>query len=277
MRTLTLAAVWMGALSACGPKDTTPAAPLVGWHQEDGWRFACYHPPDYAQLPEFERRQARANVLNEMRTQWSGGRDDGINFGEDEVTEVETVLLGRPEKIESISQQNLAQCKQVAGGSGSSDAWASWVGSLPGKLTEGECLQPLDFTMFDYLDIGVGWQRSLSICQGDKIRITGTTKDRYRISDKDPWINVEGDPSKPAVGDEWPCNLQGCFAGQLVLRFVSESGVENVYPVGAELVFTAPEHGEISYRINDSTFYDNNWYQKGSMTDHTAIEISPVE
>lgn len=264
-------------LSSCGPKDTTPAAPPVGWHQEEGWRFACYHPPDYAQLNEMSRRQARADVLAEMRRQWAGERDDGVSLGEDETTEIETVLLGRPEKIEAISQENLTQCKQVAANGASQDAWMSWIASLPGKLTDGECLRPLDFTMFDYLDIGVGWQRALSICQGDRIRISGTDKDRYRISDKDPWINVAGDTSQPTVGGEWPCTLQGCFAGQLILRFVSESGVENIYPVGSELIFTAPEHGEISYRINDATFYDNVWYQKGSMTDHTAIEISPAE
>ena len=66
--------------------------------------------------------------------------------------------------------------KQVATGQATADQWQSWLRALPGKLTAGECMLPLDYTMFDYLEIGTGWQRPLSICQGNKIRISGTPK-----------------------------------------------------------------------------------------------------
>ena len=51
--------------------------------------------------------------------------------------------------------------------------------------------------MFDYLDIGTGWQRPLKICKGDRIRISGSVKDSYKLSDGGPWISVEGDPLSP--------------------------------------------------------------------------------
>lgn len=263
-------------LVGCGKKEVEEAPPPVGWHQEEGWSIACYHPPDYAAMSESQLRMKRSEVLDAMVKQWSGSRDDGISFDEDAVMSLETVLLGRPDRIEMISQQNLTECKKTATGGGQG-SWSSWLRAAPARLTEGECPSPpLDYTMFDYLEIGAGWQRTLPICQGDIIRISGSPKDKYRISDKGPWINVVGDTSQPPSGD-LPCSLEGCHPGALILRFVSTTGVENVYAVGEELIFTAPEHGEISYRINDETFYDNTWYTKGGLTDHTSIEVTPME
>jgi len=275
MRAMMLMAALPILALGCGKKDAAPAPPPVGWHQEEGWTMQCYFPPDYGSLNESQRRLERSQILDEMISQWNGSREDGVSFDEDDIMTLETVLLGRPEKIEAVSQGNLTECKKVATGS-SASAWNSWVRSLPAKLTDGECLTPFDFTMFDYLDIGAGWQRTLPICQGDVIKISGTENDKYRITDKGPWINVAGDTSQPPAS-ELPCNLEGCHPGTLILRFVSEAGVENIYAVGEELIFTAPEHGEISYQINDTTMYDNTWYTKGGLTDHTAIEISAME
>ena len=62
------------------------------------------------------------------------------------------------------------------------------------------------------------------------------------------------------------------------MRFVGKgSGIESIVPVGTKAVFTAPEDGEISYRVNDTSFYDNAWHQSGSVIDHTAIEVSPAQ
>ena len=265
------------ATSACGPKNVEPVKPPTGWHQEEGWAMSCYFPPDWGALPKLERQAMRATALDDMITQWNGSREDGISFKEDRIEEVEIVLLGRPEKIEAIVSANLKQCEQVAKG-GDASAWASWHKALPAKLTEGECLQPLDYTMFDYLDIGAGWQRPLSICEGDKVRVSGTIKDKYRVEDGGPWINVEGDPARPTVGDEaMPCNLEGCNFGMLVMRFTSEDGVETIVPVtGGQIIFTAPAHGTIDYRINDEKYFDNIWYKSGGIVDHTAIEIGPA-
>ncbi|MEC7949433.1 MAG: hypothetical protein VX265_17830 [Myxococcota bacterium] len=277
LQTSLLAASFVATMG-CGPKNTAPVKPPTGWHQEEGWTLSCYFPPDWGALPELERRAMRATALDDMISQWNGSKEDGIAFKADRLEEVEIVLLGRPEKIEEIVTANLKQCETVATGSGEAAAWESWLTALPGKLTEGECLQPLDYTMFDYLDIGSGWQRPLSICEGDKVRVSGTLKDKYRAEDGGPWINVEGDPDRPTVGDtSLPCNLEGCNYGMLVLRFTSEEGVETILPVtGGSIVFTAPSHGTIDYRINDEKYFDNIWFKNGGIIDHTAIEISPA-
>lgn len=276
---LALAAVALAPHEAAAKKKKSaePAAPKVGWVQEEGWKNACYYPPDWNAMEEMDRRSARANVLGELEKQWSGKRSDGISFSEQTIETVDTTLLGRPTQIEAVAAQNLTLCQGVATGQATADQWQSWLRGLPGKLTAGECPLPLDYTMFDYLEIGTGWQRPLSICQGDRIRISGTAKDKYRVRDDGPWITVAGDASKPTFGGDWPCNVEGCLEGMLTMKFVTLSGVEIIIPVGQELIWRAPEHGEISYRINDTTFYDNVWFKSGSMQDRTAIEISPAE
>jgi len=258
-------------------KNKKPVAPPVGWQTEEGWAHHCYYPPDFGAMADGPRRMARSEVLDAMISQWNGDREDGVSFDEEKVMSVETVLLGRPEKIETVSVENLEECKKSATGAGTG-AWGSWIKSRPGVLTAGECLTPFTYTMFDYLEIGDGWQRTLPICGGDEVRISGTVRDKYRLSESSPWINVEGDPNQPTLGSaEHECNLEECFAGMLIMRYVTNSGVTTIYAVGSELIFEAPEDGEISYRINDYTFYDNVYYQKGSLIDHTAIEISPAQ
>ena len=81
----------------------------------------------------------------------------------------------------------------------------------------------------------------------------------------------------PASAGSLPCNTEGCYEGQLIARFVSDDGVEMIFPVGGETVWTAPAHGTISVTINDETYYDNTWYQSGQIIDHTAITIGPAE
>lgn len=269
-------------LALCSPaafakkKKGPPPPPPVGWHREELWKMDCYYPPDFAKLEEGDRRKARAVAITEMVKQWGGQREDGVKFSENSVETVENTLLGRPEAIEGVSRQNLDACKAVAAG-GSTDAWGEWLRTLSGKLTAGECVAHLDYTMFDYLDIGTGWQRPLPICKGDKVVLIGSSKDKFRVNEKGPWITVAGDPAAPtSTSSEHPCNVEGCTVGILTLRFVSTEGVEVIKPAGARLVFEAPENGEISYRINDTTFFDNVWFKQGSIEDHSSIEISPA-
>lgn len=259
--------------------------PPVGWFQhldeknpENSWAHACYHPPDWSAVGEGEKKILRSQALDEMLSQWDGSRDDGVNLGEEVPITVETVLLGRPHQIEMVTARNLELCLESAKSGGSTGAWGSWLKGLPAKLTAGECpTPPLDYTMFDYLDIQTGWQRRLPICQGDKIRISGTVKDRYRISKDGPWINVEGETDVTAAGKELPCDLEGCHPGTLIMRYTTDQGIESIFPVNPTFTFEAPEHGHIEYRINDETFYDNTWYKSGSIIDHTAIEVSPAK
>ena len=38
--------------SAKKKKSAEPVAPKLGWVQEEGWKNACYYPPDWASLDE---------------------------------------------------------------------------------------------------------------------------------------------------------------------------------------------------------------------------------
>jgi hypothetical protein len=247
--------------------------PPTGWVDGETGTPACYHTPIWDGFNEIDRRMKRSEAMDEVLNQWRGLRNDGINLDPRVIEEVETVLLGRPEKIEKFVVDNLAHCL-----SGDAAAWSAWSKGLKAVLTAGECNTPLDYTMFDYLDIGSGWQRPLNICKGNSIRISGSARDMYRLSDESPWITVLGDPAISTLSPEWPCNLEGCKAGMLTMRFVAKgSGVETIVAVGASAMFTAPADGVISYRINDTSFFDNIWHTSGSVIDHTAIEVSPAK
>ena len=190
--------------------------------------------------------------------------------------EIETTLFGDMSKVETVAVKNLEFCATASTG-GSVDGWNSWLNGLSAQLTAGECFNHFDYTMYDYLEIDTGWQRSMPICKDDKVRISGTSKDKFRIADKGGWITVAGDQGDPTSGSsELPCNFEGCFRGMLILQFTTEASVETIYPVGEELIFTAPEHGTLSYRVNDDTFYDNTWYQSGGIIDHASVEITPA-
>ncbi|MBC8454999.1 MAG: hypothetical protein H8D71_02200, partial [Deltaproteobacteria bacterium] len=56
-----------------------------------------------------------------------------------------------------------------------------------------------------------------------------------------------------------------------------DSGIESIVPVGVRATFTAPEDGVVSYRINDTTFFDNKWHISGSIIDRASIEVSPAK
>jgi len=264
-------------LVGCPKKDTGPPPIIEGWHKEDAESFECWYPAQFDKLDEVQRKLKRAETLDAMMLQWKGGKEDGVSFKAGMVDELETTLFGDMSKVEAVAIKNLDFCKKASSGGGN-DAWSSWLNGLTAQLTEGECFNRFDYTMFDYLEIETGWQREMPICQDDKVRISGTSSDRFRLSDKGPWINVAGDPDQPtSASGELPCNFEGCFRGQLIMKFTTEAGVVTIYPVGEKLIFTAPEHGTMSYRINDDTFYDNTWYQSGGIIDHTSVEISPAQ
>ena len=252
----------------------TPPPPIEGWHHEEGWKGDCYYPKNFAALGEGDRRAARADTLAALKSQWDGGRDDGVSFDSNVTDDIQNTLWGRPEKTEAMAKQNLDLCV-AAMKSGDTSNWQAWIGGLNGALNAGECNNPLANTLFDYLDLGVGWQRPVSMCAGDKAHIFGTVQDRYRLSDKGPWMNIEG-TKDPAIGTDWPCNIEGCTVGKLVAKFTGESGVELLFPVGADANFEAPENGTLMFSINDNTWYDNKWFTNGRVDDHAAITIEPV-
>lgn len=266
----------LALVASCKKKAPEPVGPIVGWHTDEGAMGACYHPPDFSEMGMGDLRQARSEALSAMMTQWTGQRDDGISFDETVATGVETVLLGYPEKVDGVVLTNLQHCKTAMAGGGTS-AWDAWLRSLPGKLTAGECLHPLDLALNWYVDIGMGWQGYADVCEGEPVEITASSMDYYRVDDKGPWINAAGDPDKPASGADYLCTLEGCLAGQLVLRFRGASGAEVITPIGLGTVFTPPEHGIIEFSINDTSYFNNVWKTERGVQHRTSVIYAPVD
>lgn len=276
-----LALVLVTATAAhAGKKKKAPAEPpppLVGWNAVEGGTGSCYHPPDFTKLGVAERRMARDEARTAMMSQWSGQRDDGVQLDPNVIENVETVLLGTPEKTETAAVENLAQCQAAMKGGGT-QAWGQWLTALPGKLLVGVCRRPLDNTMFWYLDVDLPWQFEASICDNDVVEITATERDVYKISDKGAWINADGDQTGGvATGSEWPCNQEGCYPGQLVMRFRGESGAVIYKPIGLRLVFDPPEHGVIDIAVNDFRYDDNEYRVERGVQSRTAITYQPMD
>lgn len=258
-------------------KSKTPPPPPVGWHREEGWKGDCYFPPDFDKMLESDRKAARQTALEQMILQWRGDRDDGMSLDADTLESLEIAHLSKPTFIESTSRSNLEKCKTYMTG-GDAGAWQSWLSALVGEITAGDCKTPaMTYTLFDYLDINKGWQRPIPMCKGDKAKIWATTADKYRLSDSAPWITAEGDPNQRATTTEYPCNIEGCYVGMLVGRFVTDTGTEIVFPIGAEKYFTAPDHGTLTWSINDNSWYDNRYFKSATIEDRTAVTIEPAE
>ena len=286
-----LAPAALMTLTACGgKKDPAPAAPIEGWHAEENWAAQCWFPVDYDAVQESQgttaRLEARQKALEAMMSQWAGGRDDGVSMSASALETVEITLLGRPELIEEVSRQNAEQCKAVmTAGAGTEETaatlgdlgdWKRWFGGLDGALNEGECRGGLEDTLFYYLEIDGGWQLDVPVCEGMSFLIRATERDKYRITEDGPWINVDGDPDQLTMGlDDWPCNMEGCYAGMLMMKFTTDTGIETIMPAGVETLFNVPAHGSLTFRINDTSFFDNTWYKSGGIIDHTGLEISP--
>lgn len=263
-------------VAASCKKPPEPVAPALGWHQEEGWVGSCYAPPDFSQMGGGGRRMERQETLEAMMSQWKGDRDDGVMFDPVAIENVETALLSFPEKIEALATDNHAQCARAMSGKGT-DGWEEWLVESPRKLLEGECRRPLGDTLFNYLDIGIDWQFEASVCDDNRIKITATTGDEYRVDDGGPWINASGDAAQPARGEDYPCTTEGCLVGQLVLRFRGDSGVTIIKPIGISTIFDPPEHGRIDIMINDTSFFNNEYRIKGGIQHHTGVTYEPVE
>lgn len=270
------------ALVAC-PKKAPEGPPPPGWNAQAGWPGACWYPKDWSALGPGDRRIARQEALTQMMAQWNGERGDGVQISSRVATDVETVLLGKPELIEDIASRNLAWCAahMTAAAAGGSElaAWERKLTALPAELTAGECpYAPMTFEQHNYLDISTGWQNQVAVCEGNKVRIKASAIDKFKIEEKGAWIDVNGDTSRSTTSDmAWPCNIEGCVQGILTLRFTDEKGMETFHPVGAEYVFTAPAHGRVMISINDTTWFDNTWRTEKGITDHASVSYTPAE
>ena len=132
----------------------------------------------------------------------------------------------------------------MATGQLSKDDWHAWIKGLPTQLTAGECrthfldtVMDTDFSIVSNFD-------NLFLSAKDKLRIFGSTSDQFRISPDGEWISIAGDQNNSSLGKEnYPCNIEGCFDGMLILRFTDKDDRVTIHPVGAE--FQLAKHPEM--------------------------------
>jgi len=274
---LSLALLLLPIGAEAGKKKKDKGPPPTGWQTQEGWAGSCYYPPDFAAMGAGDRRMAWQTTQNEIMGQWRGQKGDGVTFKEKAVTNLETTLWAKPERIDQVSKDNLEQCVSAMK-KGDFGAWESWVAGQTAQLTVGECpYAPLDYTLFDYLSIHDDWQIPAQVCKDDHIKMKGSSMDYFQMEKGGPWINVDGDPARPASKPDLPCNVEGCFIGQLVMRFTGDDGVKTVIPVGTGADFFVPSHGKIEVMINVTEFEENVWKVESGLEHHSSIEYAPVK
>ncbi|MEO0603702.1 MAG: hypothetical protein AAF211_19850, partial [Myxococcota bacterium] len=249
-------------------------APKIGWVEYANG--SCYHPPQFSDLATGPKRMAWQDTRNAIMGQWNGERGDGIKFDKKVVESFETLLLGVPERIETVADRNLEQCLAAMEEGGNPSAWSTWMVDMQGELTEGECPHPpLDQTLQYYLEIRTDWDLPAKVCRGDRVIIDATEADYYRIDKGGPWINAAGDPDGTDT-DGYPCPRSDCLRGQLIMKFTTPKGVNEVSPVGLEKTFTVPDHGTIWLMINDKELVDNEFKVESGVEHHTGIQYKPA-
>ncbi len=276
---LTVALVIVAAPAEAGKrkkkkKKGNDDAPKVGWVEYA--KGACYHPPEFSEMPTGPKRMAWQDTRNAIMSQWRGERSDGIQFDDKVIDSFETILLGVPERIEKVAPRNLEQCLAAMEEGGNSAAWDAWMVSMQAELTEGECPHPpLDRTLQYYLEIRTDWDLPANVCRGDRVIIDATEADYYRVEPGGPWINAAGDPNGTDV-DGYPCERSDCLRGQLIMSFRTPKGINEISPVGLEKTFVVPDHGTIWLMINDKELQDNEFKVESGVEHHTGIQYKPA-
>jgi hypothetical protein len=256
-------------------KKGAEVEPIFGWHQEEGWTGSCYFPADFGAMGAGDKRMEWQKTRDSLMNQWQGGRGDGVSFDSKAVTNVETALLSKADRIEEVAAKNLELCTDAMA-SGSTIAWGNWFTALYGQLTAGECPWPsFANTQYNYLDINNDWQNPANLCKGDKVKVKASKIDYFRLESGGDWINASGTGAPAETG--YPCTEPGCEVGALIVKFKGESGIEFILPVGLEGFVTAPEHGSITIMINDNNLSDNVWKVERGLEHHTAIDYARAE
>lgn len=281
---LLLPALFAGlAHGRAAPPSCATGAKASGWcadpvpKKSPAWRGTCFFPSNVEALDADLRGVARQQTLEAMKSQWLGQKGALVQFDAGVVEGAEIALWSRPDQTERVALKNLEFCRDVMANGADTGAWGTWLKNLPARLREGQCLKPLDYAFVQYVRLDSAWQDPVSMCEGDHVAIRVTTNDRFRLRKGGKWMDANGDPDDPASGAKLPCDSADCLRGQLIGLFVTEAGVESIFPIGASKDFRAPTHGTFSFMINDDSFEDNVWYSSGTVVDHAAITVTPID
>jgi hypothetical protein len=287
-------------VAACPKKTIEPEAPPLGWVTRGS--LQCYAPPDFAaETNELRRKQLRSDTWSQLHAGFSGQVEGAQQMESERIDALELVLLGYPDRIEPFSRQTFERCSEVGKG-GDAEAFATWLHKSAKRLSAGDCNRPLVYEVHDNIKIESGWHQRYHMCEGDKITIeVGSGAFLYTVYDtgefeRNVYHGILGDMVNPVTPGA-PC--QDCRAGELLMRFEADSGGDEIFPfmplppdtdfdvLYAEhedsghkfaIEYEAPEHGYISFRINDDTYYDNLFFEdpKRGYIEYIPFDIYPI-
>ena len=168
-------------------------------------------------------------------------------------------------------------------GKGKRAAYAEYLAGIGREFEQNECYKPLVYEYHDFLDIQQGWQWRVHACRGDQVVIeaTGEENGKYTVEDKgksdqNKYITAKGDPDRPEAGDAGL--VPEAPFGALVMKFEAEDGsYTQTYTIGASLGWEAPDHGYLSFSVNDVQYYDNKFHDLKGAIDYLGVDIYPAE
>ncbi len=280
-----------------GKKGEEPAV-VVGPVKVGDW--TCYAPPDFAALNETNRRQARQAGYEFVEKLVNGKQREGFKIDSYEaLTYFETAFLGRPQLLDTWLQENFERCKAVGEGKASADDYLDYLAEIGRKLEADQCYKPFTYEYHNFLEIAATWQFRLHVCKGNKLLLESTKEEngKYTITDQGkPKKNVyiisdgsvvaagmlEKDDPEGRVGQMFQAEagegglVSDMPLGALLMRFESEDeSMTKYFVLGQSMEFEAPEHGYISFAINDNTYYDNKFHDVRGAIDYLGLDIYP--
>lgn len=267
---------------AAKKKQKEPPPPPVGEVTVGEW--TCWAPADFAKLTESQRRVERQKGYDMVWKLVTGEARQGFKVeDQQDLDYFESAFLGRPTRLDTFLPDNFKRCESVGKGAASADDYLQWLSKIGRELEKGECTKPFDYEVHQFLDVQSEWQARFHICKGDKFTLitTGADMSQYQLVDpgkgKTPkYVTAAGDPETPTAGDlgvvpESPW-------GALMMRFDYEDGSMTKFIVaGLALEWEAPEHGFISFAINDNTYFDNKFREVKGVADYMAITLTPAK
>ena len=279
-------------------KGEEPAA-QVGPVKIGDWE--CYAPPDFASLNATKRSEARQAGYEYVEKLVTGKQREDFKIESlDALTYFETAFLGRPQLLDTWLDENFKRCKAVGEGKSSADDYLDYLAGIGRKLESDQCYKPLTYEYHNFMEISAGWQFRLHVCKGDKLLIESTGEDngKYTVTDqgkakKNTYVTADGrivlagmvaernaDTSTVGTLLQAEAGETGLVAdqplGALLMRFESEDESYTKYQmIGLSSQYEAPDHGYISFAINDTTYYDNKFHDVRGAIDYLGIDIYP--
>jgi hypothetical protein len=277
-------------------KRGEPAAKVVGPVKVGDW--TCYAPPDFGALNPTKRGEARQTGYEFVEQLVTGKQVEGFKITSNEaMIYFETAFLGRPQLLDTWLAENFERCKAVGEGKASSADYLDYLTGIGRKLEANECYKPLTYEYHNFLEISTGWQYRLHVCKDNRLLIESTNEanGKYTIKDAGKWkkntyILADGIVVAAGLlekgGDQVGQVLQaeagelGLVSdmplGALLMRFESEDdSYTKYYLIGLSTKFHAPDHGYLSFAVNDTTYYDNTFHNVRGAIDYLGLDIYP--